>query len=268
MNRKDIIKIYKHILDKVINKIYVSRKNKSGRKQKFNNFTYIKHIFYILFFGYKWDNMPKPYGLCRSAVEKKFRSWNKLGVFFIAYNELLNEYCKHRIIKKLFVDSTCIQNMNCSDKLIDYYYKIKSKTQLKVSIISADNNIPLCYTIGIPKDHDVKHVPILVKSLKKNKKLHLHKNAKIIGDKGYVSNSSYKIKKSKITIVYPKRKNQKKKNSKEQIRFLSERYKVEQTFSHLKRTYNRLSIIYDRKIETFNIWLIMAFTCQIIRKIR
>jgi hypothetical protein len=45
---------------------------------------------------------------------------------------MAEKYSKNRTFKLLFIDSTCIQNMNCSDNNHNkYYYKIKVKDKLK-----------------------------------------------------------------------------------------------------------------------------------------
>ena len=44
----------------------------------------------------------------------------------------------------MFVDSTIIQNYNGNDKeYIDYYYKIVSKKQMKISVICDNNKIDI-----------------------------------------------------------------------------------------------------------------------------
>ena len=48
-------------------------------------------------------------------------------------------------------------------------------------------------------------------------------------------------------------------------KLLKKRFVVEQCFSHLKRTYKRLKLCVDRHIKNYETFLIMAFTCQIIR---
>ena len=53
---------------------------------------------------------------------------------------MFDKYSKNRTFKIYLL----IQNYNCSDKnYIDYYYKIVSKKQMKISVICYNNKIPL-----------------------------------------------------------------------------------------------------------------------------
>ena len=63
-----------------------------------------------------------------------------------------------------------------------------------------------------------------------------------------------------------KRKNQIPNNAKDK-KILKDRYKVEQTFSHLKRSYKRIDTIEDKKLHNYEIFLMMAVTCQFIKQL-
>jgi len=75
------------------------------------------------------------------------------------------------------------------------------------------------------------------------------------------------VKKGKIiNLVVEPRKNQKKVMSDKDKKIYKLRYKVEQTFSHLKRSYKRINVVTDRKIINYETFLTMVITCQMIRK--
>jgi len=75
------------------------------------------------------------------------------------------------------------------------------------------------------------------------------------------------VKKGKIiNLVVESRKNQKKVMSDKDKKIYKLRYKVEQTFSHLKRSYKRINVVTDRKIINYDTFLTMAITCQMFRK--
>jgi hypothetical protein len=267
MNRKQLMNKFKHIINNTLIDFYKD-KIILGRKNKFNNFFYIKYIFRVFFFGDLWETFNCPSYVDRTTFRKKFCLWRDLGIFTTAFNEMRSLYCNKKKFKNMFIDSACIQNMNCSSNNVAYYHKIKSKKQIKLSIITTENNIPLCHVISNPVIHDSKFIEPLVSQLRTNKIIKLQNNAKIVGDKGYITKKKkYNVKNKKVTIVTPKRKNQLSRNNKKNKILLKKRYVVEQTFSHLRRTYRRLQLIYDRNIKNYETFLIMAFTCQIIRKL-
>jgi hypothetical protein len=110
---------------------------------------------YILIFGDTWCNLVIIHDIDESTIRKKFYYWRDKGIFDLVYQEMAEKYSKNRTFKLLFIDSTCIQNMNCSDNNHNkYYYKIKSKRQVKVSIICNSNNMPVSYKIHNPRKHD------------------------------------------------------------------------------------------------------------------
>ena len=157
MKRINIINKFKHILNRIIINIVNSQKT-VGRNQKFDNFFYLKYIFRILFYGDLWETFHCPKSIDRSTIRRKFYKWRDLGVFKLVYDKLFLAYTNNKIFKNLFIDATCIQNMNCSNVDICCYYKIKSKKQLKLSIISSQNNIPLCHVLTNPKPNDNQHI--------------------------------------------------------------------------------------------------------------
>ena len=146
--------------------------------------------------------------------------------------------------------------------------KVRNNLNYLLSIISSQNNIPLCHVLTNPKPNDNQHIKILISKLRNNKNIKLSKNTKIIGDKGYLSTQKkYNVNKVKVTLIVPKKINQKSRYNRINNKSLNKRFTVEQTFSHIKRTYRRLQLIYDRDIKNYETFLLMAFTCQIIRKI-
>ena len=100
--------------------------------------------------------------------------------------------------------------------------------------------------------HDVKGVQKTLDTIPF--KLKEYVSVKLIGDKGYVTNKEFKVFGKKIKMIYPKRKNQKKKNTKKERNILSKRHKIENFFSSLKK-YNRIVLRRDHKINNY-----MSFT--------
>jgi transposase len=265
MIKSDIIPVYKELLIEIINTFESERV--MGRKNKFPINFYLDPIIDILFEGCTWNYVKHNSKINISTIKKKFKSWQNNGIFIIAHKLLLNKYCNIMSIDELLIDSSCIQNNNCSDELLGYYYKIKCKKQIKLSILCTPNNSVLAHHLSNPKEHDSQHIPILIDKLKSSN-ININNNCKIIGDKGYIANKThYKVNKKNVNIITPKRKNQKSKHYSKNINCLKRRYIVEQTIAHLKKTYRRLALIYERNISTYESFLVMAFTCQIIRKV-
>ncbi len=202
MKRIEVIKKYKEILIKIIKNNDV---HKIGRKNKFDISFYLDYIFRILFYGECWNTF-----YCdkcdRSTIRKKFYKWRNMGIFNEAHNQLFKLYNTNKTLKYLYIDSSIIQNMNCSDKKINFHYKMKTKKSIKLSIICDNNYTINSHVISNPKIHDSK----LTKQLTNNIKCKLKKKSKIIGDKGYINKNIKLIKdKRKIKLITPLRKNQK-----------------------------------------------------------
>ena len=140
---------------------------------------------------------------------------------------MFEKYSKNRTFKNMFADSTIIQNCKCSDSdYIDYYYKIVSKKQIKLSVICDSNKIPLVYELSKPQKADIKGCINTIPKINNN----LKKKSFIMGNQGYIVNKKYYRNKN-IKIV----------------------------------TNKKIRHIYDHKIKYFeNFLTTIAFTCQII----
>ena len=84
-----------------------------------------------------------------------------------AYDIIRQKYGQNMRFKHLYVDSASMIKKNNS-LLAEYYYKIKSKRQLKLHIISDKNKIPLSYEFSRGAQHDSKLVLPLIKKLDPN----------------------------------------------------------------------------------------------------
>jgi hypothetical protein len=262
MRRDYLSDKYIILLNEIIADYDKNKNEKRGRKNKFNNLFYLKRILSVLLYNHAWESIDT-YDLCHyTTFKKKFYNWANLGFFNIAYKIMFEKYSKNRTFKNMFVDSTIIQNYNCSDSdYIDYYYKIVSKKQMKLSVICDSNKIPLVYELSKPQKSDIKGCIDMIPKINNN----LKKKSFIMGDKGYVVNKKYYRNKNKnIKIVSNKRKNQLKQNTEKEKNLLKKRYLVENCFATIKNSYKRIGRIYDRKIKYFENFLTMAFTCQII----
>lgn len=265
MRKITLIGIYTKIIKGIIKELDIGKNISRGVKGRTNKYTvndYLKCIMNVLFNGYSWISLNQFYE--ESTIRKKFYLWKNKGVFKIAYDRLFSIYSKNKTFKDLFIDSSCIRNINCSDEKLQYYYKIKCKKQVKLNMISDNNNVPLAYSVDNPHTHDSQHIKPLIKCLT----VKLENNCVLHGDKGYVKGQKkYVHKGTNIKLAIPKKKNQKGYNKKKNIKLNKKRVVVEQTFAHLNGTYPRLRMVYERSLENYMTFLLMSATCQIIRKL-
>lgn len=265
LRKRELLRKYKKLLLKEINHYYLNNKRK-GRKNKFSNEFYLNHILKVLFYNYSWESF---FDLeCDSStIRKKFYKWRDIGIFYSIYVQLYEKYIKLKLFKDVFIDSSFLQNINCSESVF-FSYKMKSKKGLKLHILSDLNCVPICYEISHPSDSDNSYINTLIKKFRKSKKINGRKN--IIGDKAYCSlpENKKKFYNNGFTLIVEKKKNQighSVFNNKIKPK-MKNRFKVEVTFFHIKNTYKRLNQIYDSKIINFETFLIMAISCQILRQ--
>lgn len=258
MRREQVITMYKELLLNIIDAL---PKQTVGRKSKYTNESFINNIFRIFFYGECWNTF-HCVDADRSTVRKRFYKWRDLGVFQKAYEMIYKKYKDKRILGVLYIDSTVVINENCSAEELNYYYKIKTKKQLKISAISDNNNVILSTEISDPKIHDSRFIKPLINNLDVN----LKEKTVLVGDKGYiVKKKHYKQNNKNIRLVVPKKSNQRKYMTKSDKVLQQQRFKVEQTFSSLKRTYRRLRTVADRLLINYETFFIMALTCQLLK---
>jgi len=143
---------------------------------------------------------------------------------------------------------------------------MKTKKTIKLSLVCDNDYSIISHIISKPNKHDCKFIEALVslKTIKTKKKSYL------VGDKGYISKKTKQVLKRKgINLITPLRSNQKncKKINEQNKKYMRNRFKIESTIGHLKRSYKRLQLIYDRNIDNFETFLIMGISCQLIKKI-
>jgi len=196
-------------------------------------------------------------------INQVFNKWNSFKIFEVAYGKLLNNhYFKINDIAKskslnLFIDCSYIFNkygVNCIATNPEY----RKKKVSKLSIVSDH----LGTILGVHYDkthknlknkncfsHDLK----LVQNTLDNININIAHNitTKLGGDKGYISQDSFKLNNNKhVKIIAPKRKNQKKRNTVAEIKYLKNRGVVERSIATLKQS-NRTQVRKDKKIENY-----------------
>ena len=222
---------------------FTSRKTRPKILKKSHKY-YILRILRVLKTGLSWRNLE-----CRNihytTIHKFYRKLVKLNVFKNVYMKLLQKHCKSYRSKYYFIDSTLNLNFYGIDNISRSYLN-KKKNYTKLSVIVNDQGIPSNIYLCEAKKHDA----ITVHNTIENG-LFL-KNNYLIGDKGYISpdvKNNLQISRN-ITMVYPYKKNQKKKNTLIEKQLLNKRHIVENCFSWLKKS-KRVCQRYDKTTESY-----------------
>ena len=237
----------------------------TGRRNKYELEVYVDLILKVFKTGISWylvDN--NIYG---DTIRKKYIKWIKLGIFDKIYSDLKNNYLENNSIQNLYVDSTDIANVN---GYLDfgYNYKHKNKKAIKITTIIDDNQFPLFDQINKASVHDTKIMDEIIDNNILDIQASYHNPVYIAADKGYVCKKiKDKLKDKNIIYATPNKKNKKKKQklTKKYKECLKNRFKIEQYFSFIKRSFKRIKNIVDRSMVTYNSFLLIASSVMIIR---
>ncbi len=192
-----------------------------------------------------------------------FNKWNKHKIFEKAYTRLLRlKYFKLKHIEKsktlsLFIDCTYISNMYGVDcKATNPEYRKKKVTKLSIVSDNKGNILSIVHDkthLNVNNKKSFSHDTKIVQETLNNMNIKIARNiaTKIGGDKGYISQKRFKLNNGKrVKIITPKRKNQRKRNTKQEKNYLKKRGIVEMSISGLKKT-DRTFIRKDKKIINF-----------------
>lgn len=219
--------------------------------------------------GFTWTDVAEK--ICDESLIRKYYAFMiKNDIINTAYEIIRQKYGQNRRFKHLYVDSASMINKNNS-LLAEYYYKIKSKRQLKLHIICDKNKIPLSYEFSRGAQHDSKSVLPLIKKLDPNI---LTNDVTLVGDKVYILKKSQFVynavkkawspikkrktnkrknkKNKKITVICEPKSNQKNKLTEKEEKVLKKRCIVENSFCRIRRSFKKMDSVWERKIECLN----------------
>jgi hypothetical protein len=215
------------------------------------------------------------------TVYNEHRKWCNDNIFKDAFDTFIkNNYFKHSNVRQnkklnLFIDVTKIHNLKGSEGItINNEYRKKNITPL--TVVCDKNKLPLCVSVlpcnKIFKNgrkttcHDVKGIQPSLDSLGFANELPIpnYVVCNVIGDKGYISKNKYFIGKRNVTLITPKRKNQKEKTTNYDKKQLRDRYKVENLFATIK-AYNRVNVRHETKLNTYLSFVYMSFLIEHIK---
>ena len=258
----------KHILD-IANKKYPQK-----RKRKYSLEYYLEKFTDILNEVVNWESLRKTYQNCTTyhwkTIYNEFNKWSKDNIFEDAFYNFINKkYFKISQIKKdkklnLLIDVTKITNKLGSEKIaINGEYKKKNVTS--ITAICDQNKLPLSISVvDINKtlyngrktsQHEVKNVQNTLNNIKLELKDYVDVN--LIGDKGYITQEKFKVMNKTMSIITPKKRNQRTKNTQKQEKLLKLRSLIEYFFSDVKKNI-RIMIRKEKQVINYLSFMYIA----------
>jgi hypothetical protein len=248
--------------------IIANKKYPIKRTRKYSLEYYLKNFTYVLSDVVNWSSLQLLYKNDKSfhwkTIYNEFNKWSKDNIFEEAFYEFIkNKYFKISKIKKhkklnLFIDVTKIINkLGCEGVTINCENKKKNITP--ISMICDQNKLPLCisnvemnkiiYNKRKTAKHEIKNVQRTLDKI--NIKVKDYVDINLIGDRGYITKEKFTINNKKISIITPKRKNQKNKIiTKKEKSLLKERHKIENVFALINNN-NRVMVRRDKNLNNY-----------------
>ncbi len=256
-------KLYIDIIEIKVKKHYYN-KPKPGRKLTHELRNIIEGIILICKTGvsFKYANYK---GIDGSALKYHFDRWDS-GIFYDSWVKVYSLYKKKRgfkykkNLKSISIDATYIKSINGTD-LVGKNPTVRGRNATKLSMIVDRNGVPIGYHLDKGNISDSRLFKKTIKKMidKRSAKTNLY------ADKGY-SNSKNKKEANEFNmeLCCKNKRNSKKKLFKDQ-KIERHRYVVEAVFSWIKN-YKRLILRYDKYIEKYRNFLLIAFSLITIKK--
>lgn len=254
---------------KTINYItqYIDNNECNKRKTKYSTHFYVSNIYYVLKTGVQWNALDVK---CHyTTIYKKFVMWNKLKIFDLIYDELIEKYKNSCIIKNVYIDASHIRNVNGTDLIgRNHYDRFRNSTKLHLLI--DDNRVPIAFTFTKGNINDGKLTSKLSEPLKQIIKMDNRRTINLIGDKGYTNfKLRDELKKDNINLLTPLKKNNKiitNKKSYNRVYNKFNRISIENVFCRIDK-FKRLYSRYEKKVINFKGFHLIAFINIILRNL-
>ena len=272
-------KIFKVFKLCILEKANIKYKNVRTRKYKLDY--YLKCFTTMLNEINKWETLSKIYPNSNKyhwkSVYNEHCKWCNDNIFKDAFETFIKDnYFKQSKIRQnkkinMFIDVTKIHNLKGHEGItINNEYRKKNITPL--TVLCDKNKLPLCVSV-LPYNkifkngrktscHDVKGIQTALDSVSLSIPSYVVCN--LIGDKGYISKTKFVIGKNNVTLITPKRKNQKERTSNYDKKQLRDRYKVENLFATVK-AYSRVNVRHETKINNYLSFVYMSFLIEHIK---
>lgn len=278
-----IIKRLKKYKPRLVDAYKYSSKNPSPNpRYKYPERLFIACIYYIIKHGSSWDSFIGP--IPGNQLNKRHNEYLRYDLYSNFFNDSLKKYLKTHKLKHLNMDSSFLNNKNCTE-LKKRQPINKNRKAVKLTVIADDSGSPLTCSIAESTENDCKSGNQEILKLADNKIIidAINKADKYIytmADSGFDS-SFIKSNLKKIGlrhIIYPsggrrgnksnlknvgdksnlknaaKNNNNKKRRRKKLPRRYRKRYKkrikIEHLFAIIKR-YPKINCVYEKKIKSF-----------------
>ncbi|VBB18702.1 hypothetical protein YASMINEVIRUS_1234 [Yasminevirus sp. GU-2018] len=228
------------------------------KKSKYNYDYYYDMMHIVLKDVVSWRSLKvtKNYGDKKehhhTTIRKMFNKWSSKNVFKIAYDKMMDKMLENvnkknsKKVKNMFIDSTFIANKTGSE-LVGVNPMNYKKRVTKLSIVCDDSK----NVVNIKEFKSTTNDCITIEKTLEGVRLKGRVN--LIGDKGYHVRKEVKeaLRKRRIRLIVPRRKNQKKRYLRSKDReLLKERNKIENVIKMLK-SINRISVRKDKRISNY-----------------
>lgn len=244
---------------------YSAKYSPKNRRYRYTDKLFIGCIFYVLKYGTTWESFIGP--IPGKQLNKRHNQYLDYDLYSKFYNISLKKYLKTKKIKYLSIDTSTINNKNCTE-FSKRNPLNKGRKCGKISATTDDNGSPLSLLVTEFYHHDAKLAIKNLDDLAQNDVVQkaiskIEGNDYILCDKGYdSSNVIRKIKAQNMIPIIPpvnryvKNKKKKRKLNKRDKKKLKRRIKCEHFFGIIKRV-AKINCIYEKKIKSYSGLLLM-----------
>jgi hypothetical protein len=236
------------------------------RKRKYELKDYLVAFMKALKTVTKWEglhNYNDNYKYHWKSIYNEFNKWSKDGIFNTAFDLFVkNNYFRLNRVRKnrritMFVDATKINNLRGREGItMNNEYRKKNITPL--TVICDEHKLPIAFATIKPNKvynngrqtshHEITGVQGALDTIPFE--IPSYVKIDILGDKGYLTRDTFRIKQRVVSIIAPKRKNQKIKNTNKELDKLKNRCKIEHAFATLKSNH-RVYVRSDTKLQPY-----------------
>ena len=197
-----------------------------------------------------------------STLAKRFIHWNDNQILEKVWIDVTREYGKDRLnkdakaFKTIFIDTTMVKN-DLGQDCVGRNPTDRGRLGSKISVIVDMNRVPLAITFYGANRNDIKTIEPTLDAIPFSLTNDNRRSTDIVGDKGY-SYESYKIRiwsERRMRLVTEFKKTKKcpegKPLSKQDQALIRKRYRMENHFGALKKSYRRCQIRRERYLDNF-----------------
>jgi len=241
------------------------------RKRKAPHLDVIIVILDLLKSGVPW-RYSKPKDVSFHTIYKRFRLWEKLGVFKSVWEVVLKEYSDQKLLgnekwfQHLFIDSTMIKNVGGCDSL-GKNPSDRGRLATKMSVICDITETPISCSFYPANKSDITTVEESVENIACRIKKDGRTVNILAGDKAYISKAiSQRLRKRNIRMIAPPKSNSRRVPSIADTIVLKNRCKIEHVFCRLDK-FRRIHCRHEKKLSSYAALNFLAMALVISNKL-